>query len=357
MHHRRFRTSRLTVSIYACVSLCAFLLILNYNEGIKGLTRQKPTNVPETRHPAHSKDGTTNFPGDAVGVPTARVPQSQAQAVVGDNKDTSRLHLDENLDQSNAGKKSDYRASGLLTKSPKDSTTKPWFMRHGSRFPAVATSQDKLWWEENPDSDRIVEQLMYLTAQDAQGVVGTPPYFPARFPLGVFDVGNEAEKNSHKGIPESSGMLLGKNTANISSLSQPTTRFPQAVAKESPALKTLLLYYDLAVSWRSGITSGRDFLVQERCPINACRLTGNRSQINEADLVVFKDVFMLPKLRRVPEQLWAIYMLESPLNTEKFMDKNVFNLTATYRHDSDIVTPYEKWVYYDEKVRTLPQGN
>ena len=31
------------------------------------------------------------------------------------------------------------------------------------------------------------------------------------------------------------------------------------------------------------------------------------------------------------------------------------NWTATYRSDSTIVTPYEKWVYYDETVKARPQ--
>ena len=29
------------------------------------------------------------------------------------------------------------------------------------------------------------------------------------------------------------------------------------------------------------------------------------------------------------------------------------NLTMTYKHDSDVVTPYGKWVYYDDSVRWL----
>lgn len=28
----------------------------------------------------------------------------------------------------------------------------------------------------------------------------------------------------------------------------------------------------------------------------------------------------------------------------------MFNWTASYRRDSDIVTPYERWVYHDSKI-------
>ncbi|XP_022241074.1 glycoprotein 3-alpha-L-fucosyltransferase A-like [Limulus polyphemus] len=33
----------------------------------------------------------------------------------------------------------------------------------------------------------------------------------------------------------------------------------------------------------------------------------------------------------------------------------VINWTATYRHDSDIVAPYEKFILYDKKVQALKQ--
>lgn len=144
----------------------------------------------------------------------------------------------------------------------------------------------------------------------------------------------------------------GVNDAMLSSsLSSSSMRDPRL-----GKIKTILLYYGLGMSWGSHITNGRQTFLQQRCPINACRLTGNRAQLNKADLVVFKDVFMHPKIKRPPGQLWVMYMLECPLNTQNFLEKNAFNLTATYRHDSDIVTPYEKWVYFDDSVRSLPQG-
>lgn len=37
----------------------------------------------------------------------------------------------------------------------------------------------------------------------------------------------------------------------------------------------------------------------------------------------------------------------------KFYD--VFNWTATYRRDSDIVAPYERWTYYDDRIKQIPQ--
>lgn len=53
-------------------------------------------------------------------------------------------------------------------------------------------------------------------------------------------------------------------------------------------------------------------------------------------------------------QVWIIYLLESPNHTERFQYNDLINWTATYRRDSDIVAPYERWVYYDDKVKQLP---
>ena len=47
---------------------------------------------------------------------------------------------------------------------------------------------------------------------------------------------------------------------------------------------------------------------------------------------------------------------ESPLNTQQFKRPSVFNWTATYRSDSTVVTPYERWQYYNEDVKFQPQN-
>ena len=33
----------------------------------------------------------------------------------------------------------------------------------------------------------------------------------------------------------------------------------------------------------------------------------------------------------------------------------MFNWTATYRTDSTVVAPYERWQYYNENVKTIKQ--
>ena len=66
------------------------------------------------------------------------------------------------------------------------------------------------------------------------------------------------------------------------------------------------------------------------------------------------DFFSLPAHKRPASQIWIMYMLECPLHTQFIHDKNIFNWTATYRRDSELVTPYEKWVYYDRRIRRKP---
>ena len=64
----------------------------------------------------------------------------------------------------------------------------------------------------------------------------------------------------------------------------------------------------------------------------------------------------MPSFDRPKDQIWLMFMLESPLNTQKFKHPEVFNWTATYRSDSTLVTPYERWQYYDEDVKFSAQS-
>lgn len=78
-----------------------------------------------------------------------------------------------------------------------------------------------------------------------------------------------------------------------------------------------------------------------------CHITVNRSWSQEADAVimhhrdVYRDTKRLAKLPRLPSQRWIWFNLESPSHTPnlKAMD-NLFNLTMSYRRDSDIFAPY-----------------
>nr|XP_008123398.1 PREDICTED: alpha-(1,3)-fucosyltransferase 6-like isoform X1 [Anolis carolinensis] len=113
------------------------------------------------------------------------------------------------------------------------------------------------------------------------------------------------------------------------------------VGERSSNLITILLW-----TW----PFGRPFLIQKCSQLLGlpdCDFTTNRSRYQEADAVIVhhRDVCWsagkLPQLPRPPSQLWIWFNLESPSASPNlhFMDHH-FNLTMSYRRDSDIFTPY-----------------
>ena len=50
-------------------------------------------------------------------------------------------------------------------------------------------------------------------------------------------------------------------------------------------------------------------------------------------------------------QVWILRHTEGPFRSHTIKETDVFNWTATYRRDSDIPIPYNRWVYYDERVK------
>ncbi|KAL4232060.1 Alpha-(1 3)-fucosyltransferase 7 [Mactra antiquata] len=120
-------------------------------------------------------------------------------------------------------------------------------------------------------------------------------------------------------------------------------------------LKTILLVTSRG-HWNTQ-TFGQQTFLDQKCLVNTCALTKSREVISTADAVIIHQSSKIHWTKRPRDQIWILYMLESPENTVSLKPfGNVFNWTATYRHDSDIVTPYEKFVPYDENVKFLPQN-
>jgi len=114
-----------------------------------------------------------------------------------------------------------------------------------------------------------------------------------------------------------------------------------------------ILFWNGASSW--GIRPGRGVFLKEKCPVSSCVIATQRKESSTADLIVFKDHFTMPGIDRNQDQIWMMFMLESPLHTQVFKHPTVFNWTATYRSDSTVVAPYERWQYYNENVKTRVQ--
>ncbi|XP_061005270.1 3-galactosyl-N-acetylglucosaminide 4-alpha-L-fucosyltransferase FUT3 isoform X1 [Dama dama] len=85
-----------------------------------------------------------------------------------------------------------------------------------------------------------------------------------------------------------------------------------------------------------------------------CQLTVNRSEYPQADAVLVhhrevsnRPQMQLPPSPRPPGQRWVWFSMESPSNCLKLKDLDgYFNLTMSYRRDSDIFMPYgwlEPW--------------
>ena len=94
------------------------------------------------------------------------------------------------------------------------------------------------------------------------------------------------------------------------------------------------------------------------CPVSECEVTYNKSHLSSSDLVVFhgcdlpsiEHMKLMSKNKHRPYQNWLFLMHESPVNSpfHKKSMNGMFNLTATYRSDSDILVTY--WYYHPLKV-------
>ncbi|XP_049886159.1 glycoprotein 3-alpha-L-fucosyltransferase A-like isoform X5 [Pectinophora gossypiella] len=99
------------------------------------------------------------------------------------------------------------------------------------------------------------------------------------------------------------------------------------------------------------VPSGRREFLRNKCSVNRCTLTADSSDSASADAVLFKNSNERFHLRPLSNQTWIWYNLESPYHTTRLRYSSVvFNWTATYRRDSDIVTPYARWIYYNPNI-------
>ncbi len=104
----------------------------------------------------------------------------------------------------------------------------------------------------------------------------------------------------------------------------------------------------------SDARSGQQRFIDDGCLVNTCSITDKRDKGPTADVVMFQNAIIKPPFRKSPHQIWILFYLESPHHTGSLSQFNhLFNWTATYRKDSTIVTPYEKFVPYDN-VTSLP---
>ncbi|XP_028158611.1 glycoprotein 3-alpha-L-fucosyltransferase A [Ostrinia nubilalis] len=118
---------------------------------------------------------------------------------------------------------------------------------------------------------------------------------------------------------------------------------------EEVPIKKILLANGLG-AW--GVPAGRTEFIRNKCPVDRCSLTADAREAATADAILFKDHHTPFNVKRPMKQIWILYYLECPYHTASLRPTSVdlFNWTSTYRRDSDIVAPYEKWLYHDKLV-------
>ena len=138
---------------------------------------------------------------------------------------------------------------------------RPWYMSGGTRWPLPAAKSRisgrrmaLLWPEEDPGSDRITNQLMFVPPSPSAG--------------------------------DSSGQRL----------------------------KKILTYYGLG-SWFP-LKPGRDIFREARCPVDACTITLDQTQTADADAIFYLERFIHPRHTRPPKQVRFLHLLYSRSSTE-----------------------------------------
>lgn len=183
----------------------------------------------------------------------------------------------------------------------------------------LATGTLKIWPEDDPDDDRIVAQLKYI-----------PPNYPLSSKVGV--------KPPNDNIPVAGDAVKKMNSDNGQNIKANRT---------SPAQKpkTIVLYNGFGVAQ---VKRGREIFVENKCQVSNCFLTDDRARMVDADAALFHHAAITASGPRPKNQIWILYMLECPYHTPGLSSvKNVFNWTATYRRDSTIVAPYEKFRFFN----------
>ena len=117
----------------------------------------------------------------------------------------------------------------------------------------------------------------------------------------------------------------------------------------TPAKKDKLIYTEMTPTFEF------DTFENDHCAIDQCRFSMKDDDKKNADVLIYTGAYSLysdtPTLNS--NQATVLFQLESPSNQPSIHAK-IVNWTATYRLDATIVTPYEKFVHFDN-FTSLPE--
>lgn len=116
----------------------------------------------------------------------------------------------------------------------------------------------------------------------------------------------------------------------------------------------LIYFYGNERNWY--MKEGQSYFLVEKCPVDRCLVTYDKSKVKNADAVVFSNPSHMPSRppwpRQSHNQIWAVYALETPSHTRSmFKYRNYLNWRMTYRRDSTITTPYFKFLYHNHNLQ------
>lgn len=163
-------------------------------------------------------------------------------------------------------------------------------------------------------------------------------------PLGYFNQGVQINNNTEESCLHVLKMQNYMCTVNIT-----TEKFLMTTSVPKPLTSTEIEEPDTIVliwMWPFGSSFGLG-PCSSASNIHGCRLTDDRGLFNEAHGVMFHhrdiswDLSNMPKLPRPTCQKWIWWNMESPTHSgQNPLLKELFNLTSSYRRDSDIPVPY-----------------
>ncbi|XP_023164384.2 glycoprotein 3-alpha-L-fucosyltransferase A [Drosophila hydei] len=286
--------------------ICALLLIFGFNLKEKEIwksTISRPVLTPAQQHQHQQRreldtNEVKTWPLEEATVIYASAPPASPESL----PDTAEQQQQQQQLEAEEEEAEDAAADKRVELA---ATAKPWFFRNGEYYPKPAKSfsnrkarkqhAPKLFPHQDPHNDRVINQLMYVPHNYEQ-------------------------------------------------------------IKASGKLKTILLYNGLG-PWN--VKKGREVFLRSKCPVDTCELTAHRELASVADMILYKDNYIPTGIRRPSnrKQVSMMYYLECPYHTQNVKVPDAINWTATYRRDSTVMAPYEKWQYYDTKLQQQEQDH
>ncbi len=190
-----------------------------------------------------------------------------------------------------------------------------------------------------------------------------PPDFPEPAPnppppTAVEDVNVPATESA---TTSTAATTVASDTTSAEVTSAGTPTGPDSRNTSTIRNKLIIIWFRQGTKRDMGVGTGTKPFTRKRnnCRVQTCETTTSHDRLREADAVVVhtrpREFAMRPetyptRVRR--SQIFAFYNFEAPIRTKNLkLHADVFNLTMTYRTDSDIVIPY--W-YYKKRPASEP---